>query len=372
MKKTRLILISLLSVFCAAIIFATTSFFFNNQNLPTKKNPAPLVQLEKEKIAQPKEIKKERAFVSPYESVNWETVKMYNANFHTHTNLSDGLHSPNDVVAAYIKNDYQILAITDHDNSNDHKTTWPWFEVGVKKENSDKILAVEGNEISEVDNIISLFNDYGGGAESEAEAIQEIKNRNGLAIMAHPGRYTKSLSFYDDLYKNNSNLIGLEVFNQNDRYPSDRNLWDKILDQSFPEKNIFGFANDDMHSIESHLGFNRNIFPLEELNLKNLRAAIESGAFFFWFTASSGIGPDFNIESVSNTGETISLSISGDYNNIKWLIFNPKNQQTEILSSDLSLSIDSLPGGTKFVRFMIEGKAGNLYSQPFKVVDKFN
>ena len=65
------------------------------------------------------------------------------------------------------------------------------------------MLAVEGNEISAIDNIGSLFNDYGGAkAGEEAKALQEIANRNGLAIIYHPGRYNRTDEWYKNLFEN--------------------------------------------------------------------------------------------------------------------------------------------------------------------------
>ena len=55
-------------------------------------------------------------YYNPYESVNWDTVKQYKANFHTHTTESDGRMSPSEVINSYSNAGYRILVITDHDS----------------------------------------------------------------------------------------------------------------------------------------------------------------------------------------------------------------------------------------------------------------
>ena len=51
---------------------------------------------------------------SPYETVNWDTFNQYKAQLHAHTLYSDGGMDIKDVVEEYYKQDYDILAITDH------------------------------------------------------------------------------------------------------------------------------------------------------------------------------------------------------------------------------------------------------------------
>ncbi len=44
---------------------------------------------------------------------------MKKVDFHIHTNLSDGVYTPEEVVKLSIKNDCHEIAITDHDNITD-------------------------------------------------------------------------------------------------------------------------------------------------------------------------------------------------------------------------------------------------------------
>ena len=48
------------------------------------------------------------------------TSKQYKANLHSHTTLSDGKRSPEELVSEYKKRGYSVLAITDHEAPYDH------------------------------------------------------------------------------------------------------------------------------------------------------------------------------------------------------------------------------------------------------------
>lgn len=307
-------------------------------------------------------------FVSPYAEVDWNKINYYSGNFHTHTTVSDGSLTPDEVVKYYSKYSFDILAITDHDDLNDYKTSWPWSEIGVNLPRGNKVLAVEGSEITDVDNIGSFFSDYGGPAQSVDGALGKIGLKKGLAIMFHPGRYDESLEFYLNLYKKYPHLIGLEVFNKNNLYPHDLDLWDSLLDEIIPERFVWGFANDDMHNVNKDFGFNRNIFPLNDLTSENLRLAIEKGSFFFFRPTAIGGSPTIYLKSIEATDDSIKLEFTGDYQKIEWFSYNPQTKETEVVGVDKDIKINDIPEYSKFVRFVVTNDSGQLYSQPFKVL----
>lgn len=313
------------------------------------------------------DFKNERHFVSPYEGINWRKINYYSGNFHTHTNLSDGSFSPNEVVERYYQYSFDILSITDHDDLNDYKTSWPWSKIGIDLPKENKILAVEGSEISDVNNIGSFFSNYSGPASSVNEALEKIGLKKGLAIMFHPGRYDETLEFYFDLYKKYPQLIGMEVFNRDNRYPHDLDLWDSLLNEIMPERSVWGFANDDMHDINKDFGFNRNLFPLEKLTLENLRSAMEKGEFFFFRPTAVGGSPDFYFKSIKTTRGDIKLEIAGNHQKTEWFSYNPQTKKTEVIGTGDSIKINNIPEYSNFVRFVITSGSGQLYSQPFEV-----
>jgi hypothetical protein len=227
---------------------------------------------------------------NPYAGVDWDRYQQHKANFHTHTTMSDGRSSPREVIDRYSELGYAVLALTDHDTvgpRNDrhhpesHQTTWPWQAHGRDPEIIG-MVAIEGNEISRWHHIGSYFNNYGDAyVDSEESALKEIGRRGGLAVLFHPGRHKNSVEWYSRMYRQHSHLIGLEVYNQRDRYPGDRKTWDAILTSIGGERPVWGFANDDMHNPESQLGRSWNILLLPELSAEWVRRSMESGAFFF-------------------------------------------------------------------------------------------
>jgi hypothetical protein len=97
---------------------------------------------------------------SPYAGVNWEEDGQYKANLHTHTTLSGGTSTPDVVIDLYRELGYGILALTDHDDDSVAVPTWPWQSYG-RDPAALGMVAIQGNEISDVHHIGSHFNDYG-------------------------------------------------------------------------------------------------------------------------------------------------------------------------------------------------------------------
>ena len=97
---------------------------------------------------------------NPYSNVDWTDYGRYKANMHTHTTAGEADASPETVIDLYSKLGYSILALTDHDDNVTAATTWPW---SLFKRDPGKLgmIAIQGNEISEVNHIGSHFNDYG-------------------------------------------------------------------------------------------------------------------------------------------------------------------------------------------------------------------
>ena len=218
---------------------------------------------------------------NPYASVDWSASGRFKANLHTHTTSSDGLLTPSDVIDRYHELGYAILAITDHD-----VVTYPWEHLSAlhasegsqKKFATGKIesktleyqdrapdtlqmMAVQGCEFSKHHHICSYFNDH-PGSETEETSLTQVSAKGGIASINHPGRYSKPAAWYIQLYQNHPCLFGLEIFNQGDRYPRDREQWDAILTSLMPDRPVWGYSNDDMHSGAKHLGCNWNIFLL--------------------------------------------------------------------------------------------------------------
>ncbi|MFH1377680.1 MAG: sugar-binding protein [Planctomycetota bacterium] len=309
---------------------------------------------------------------NPYQSVNWQTVSRYKANFHTHTTMSDGDGTPAEVIDRYVELGYSILALTDHDNVGPKnnkedpersRTTWPWSTYE-RDPGALGVIPIQGNEISKIHHIGSLFNDYGDSdVESETKAFEEIKKRGGLAILNHPGRYQFPVDWYLNHYRTHPHLVGLEIYNQGNRYPNDRQTWDAILTEIIQERPVWGFSNDDMHKMKTHPGRSWNVLLLNELTLDSVRQAMEAGYFFYVYSPEghSGAAAPVIKEITVNPDEGLIAIQADGYDRVVWISDGNIVHQGETIDLDL---VDAIG---EYVR--AEVFSGNIVigSQPFRV-----
>jgi hypothetical protein len=159
--------------------------------------------------------------------------------------------------------------------------------------------------------------------------------------------------------------VGLEVYNQGDRYPNDRRLWDNINEDYFQSDGrlVWGYSNDDKHTT-SHLYRNYQFMLMPQLTESALRVSQQDGAFYFGYEpGGSGNGriPRINQITVDNEAETITIAASGD-NSISWI-----GPGTTVVATgntfDFSGYLD-----TPFVRAVLVGSYGDSLTQPFGFV----
>jgi hypothetical protein len=296
---------------------------------------------------------------NPYQNINWETYMPYKGNFHTHTTNSDGRHTTQQVIDEYKSKNYSILAITDHD-----EVTWPW-----KNYNRDpqvlNMIAVQGNELSEHDHISSLFSDATSGS-SESASLLTIKNKNGIAIMNHPKRYKRKPLWYADLYTSYKILIGMEVFNSSN-WADDRPKWDSVLTIVVPDRNVWGFANDDMHDMPDDVEKSWNTFYLSSLSTDGVRSAMESGSFVFSskLTQWGATGDLPEIKSILHDSSQGNIIITAkNYTKIVW------TSQGAIVYEGDKFNYSNNQKIKKYFRAELKGPGGSTFTQPFIVYEK--
>jgi hypothetical protein len=328
---------------------------------------------------------------NPYEQVDWESHHAFKANFHTHTTRSDGRMNPQSVVDRYHQLGYQILSVTDH-----NEVTWPWTgfasldpsersrerleegqleEPDLNYENRDPqqmgILAIEGNELSRHHHMGSYFNNH-NGTETEEESLEATKVKNGLTMLNHPGRYTGknpeiyTVDWYTGLFSRYDHLVGMEVYNQGDRYPSDRELWDDILAEMMPDRPVWGFSNDDMHS-GYKLGFNWNVMLMAELTEPELRKAMEEGRFYYVYAPEGHEGkapPVIQQVQVNPRKGIIRIDATGQ-DSIRWI------SAGDVVHKGNLLNLKEIPEIDGYVRAEIYGPGAIITGiQPFGIARK--
>ncbi len=312
---------------------------------------------------------------NPYAGVDWENYGQHTANFHTHTTASDGRLTPQDVTDRYRDLGYSVLSITDR-----HRVTYPWTEFSkippsvlsrdrlaanalqspvLTHEDRDPaelgMVAVEGAKASRHHRMGTYFCSV-PGMGSEEETLAEVREEGGIAVFFHPGQYAWSEEDYIALFRNWDELIGMEVYNQGDRYSNDRALWDDILTALMPERPVWGFSNDDMHTI-SQLGRNRTVLLLKELTAEEVRNALVAGRFYFSrVLAVEDEAPV--IESVRVRDGEITIEASG-YNKIIWI-----SDGNEIHEGE-TIHLETAEGIGGYVRARLTADRGWTYTQPF-------
>ena len=269
---------------------------------------------------------------NPYENVKWEKARQHKAALHVHTLQSDGGYSVSNVVEAYRRAGFTILAITDHDWNRPNAVspypkeprpynypanpTWPWTDYGCASPEALGMVGIQGNELTFRHHINSYFSDYGvfyqrtgpeapfgGIVDKEGKEVWEddqllaVRDKGGLAVINHPGILDAfgwwarmPLDWYVERFRKHpaTYLVGIEVTNNGDEvtgkpwasHAYDEGLWDQLLARLMPGRPIWGFGSDDMHALTG-VALSYDIFPLETANAQSVRHAIKTGQFYF-------------------------------------------------------------------------------------------
>lgn len=319
--------------------------------------------------------------LNPYEGVVWE-AEHHKGNFHTHTTKSDGSQEPADVIDGYHAEDYNVLALTDHNH-----LTWPWRDYGQEPEQLG-MIAVPGNELSRHNHNLSLFTEYPQPLREKATdrlhtSIREVAESGGLNVLAHPGRYWQpddeaggripddALAKYMGLFYSYDRLVGMEVHNQADRYPWDRQLWDALLEVMMPERPVWGFANDDSHG-EHQIGLNANWFPHDDADEAAIETAIADGRFYFSTVTThpekwqdlerapriTGVNYDRQNNTLSIAAEVEGEPVSPKQ--VRWI-----SSRGDVVGTGTSIDLGETEGLSTYLRAEIRSEGAHTYSQPF-------
>jgi len=359
-----------------------------------------------------------RVFTTPYSDLNWNEIGHYDSEFHTHPGLGDEEYDPHQTIDRYHQEGYRILMLAAHDYDipSDHiDTIYPWtkladiYEIIKHVENPTEdhqtyeqihnepwqnrdpielgMVSIQGTEISGPHHTISVFNAYSEGGDTEAESFQAITDLGGFAYLAHPGRYVQrwglTAHWYVDKYLRFDVLIGQSIFNRQDNHPGDRALYDKIQHLlGGIERPIWLYGEDDMHR-EAELGWNRDVFLLENFepgsmhpeiqdgSAPDVMEALQNGYSYLWKPSEQYNPRAFNIIDMQINDKYVELTIDNPdlVTEIRWRTHNPVMNETETVHFGNRIRISDVPQYSLFVRAEIEGVEGTIYTQPFYVTE---
>ena len=340
---------------------------------------------------------------NPYQAIDWASVNQYKSNMHTHTTQSN---DPIDkfttayVVDRYHAAGYKILALTDHDYCTYPWNLFPQMMSGVPARDPEALgmLAVPGNELSK-DNTNSWeertggqfnhHNDFFTGRQGqEFASLQEsyayTYALGGMQIINHPGQYWSLSTTYSETDKNGPgwhasnfktypSLVGLEVYNQGNRRPNDRILWDQILERTMPARPVFGYSGDDTHNDEQ-LFRNYNMMLMEELTTQELKDAMRKGESYFCYEpkgSGEAKAPRITNIVVDEDNKTITIEADGL---VHWIYGTDKTSTSASSTRSSVVGIGKTFNYTNFqgsyVRAYITNVYGETCTQPFGFKDK--
>ncbi|MCL2751361.1 MAG: hypothetical protein FWE62_01250 [Firmicutes bacterium] len=344
---------------------------------------------------------------NPYEGVNFATAQQYKASLHVHTTPasggSDGGYTQYEVAQNYDNLGYDFIAITDHNVASSYASR------GFDSTNDRGLVIISGNEYSGDQtspqkpaggqhHIGSLFNTTElAGETTSAQIASGVVNSGGAGrfVLHHPGRTTSlpllnhsnqnqpfTATWYKDIYLENPEAFGMEVYNQQNRYPNDRAIWDRVLLETFPARPVWGLASDDLHGANF---FNAVIAPLEERTESALKGALDAGAFFATSfvagypaagnTSRWAYAPKVSNITVDTNAGTITVAAS-QFSNIQWITGDIATG-TKIIAQGVGLTtfnyLEKLDEINQYVRpLLINVQSGitcETVIQPFGVFD---
>ena len=340
---------------------------------------------------------------NPYADIDWTTINQFKGNFHTHTtqsnDASDGFTTAY-VVDKYHAAGYKILSLTDHDYNPYPWELFPQYMsiVPARDPAALGMLAVPGNELSK-DNTNSWsertggqfnhHNDFFTGRQGqEFASLQEsyayTYALGGMQIINHPGQYWSIDNTYSETQKDGPgwhannfltfpSLIGLEVYNQGNRRPNDRILWDQILQRTMPHRPVYGYSCDDAHN-NDQLFRNYNFMLMEDLTTEELKDAMRKGESYFCYEpAGTGEGkaPRISAINVDETNKTITIHANGL---VHWIYATDKTSSAASSARSTVVGI----GNTfcyagyqgSYVRAFITNVFGETCTQPISFADE--
>lgn len=305
---------------------------------------------------------------------------------------SDGSGYVKEFIETYAAKNYDILGVAEHGFDQvanawwygGNIPTWPWTLWHVDMDTIG-MLDVKTNELSDGHHKVQFFSMFGDSIQPEEEDIKNAIDENSIVMLAHPGRYYGQAGweewteqYYADLYEKHNQLFAMEIINNDDQYPNDRVLFDKILTLLMPYGTVIAIGNDDSHgSVSGGTAFTTML--MEELRYADLRESLLAGrCYVVHYPGGTSIAdhnpvtaPAIDSIVVDEEAKTIKITASR-YNSITWY-----SGIENVSGTDISKAIGTgdtysygIGSTIPYVRAEIVGDTGTVYTQAWGFVDQ--
>ena len=179
----------------------------------------------------------------------------------------------------------------------------------------------------------------------------------------------KNADFSAAILRKYPQIYGMEVLNvgQFERNNSIE-LWDKLLTELLPERQVWGTSSDDAHSVRK-AGFGWTIFLTAERTEAAVKDALMNGNSFFSTSKIVETVPMLDvtpgITSIIHDRKHGTLTISAtDYDRVEW------TSMGEVVHIGETINYAAVEGVDKYLRATVYGPGGATFTQPWTVEKK--
>ncbi len=298
-----------------------------------------------------------REFNNPFEAPgNW-----YKGNIHTHTTMSDGTKTAEELVKLYKEAGYSFLSITDHSIvaktghlSEPDFLMIPGEEICIGKSSAYTLFHIVALGVEKT----LPFRDFDYGLDPQ-KVIDSISELGGIPILAHP--YWSGLNHVDMMRV--KRYHGVEIYNTSCEYERNTGYSEPHIDGVIVDgRKPFIYATDDHHGAEmGNAPLDACVawicVKAEELSIESIMASIREGLFY------SSNGPEIKDINIDKDGV-----ISVECTPARYISFiSTPSLGLKYHSRDKPLTSATYPGreGESYVRVEIEDYEGRrAWSNP--------
>lgn len=293
-----------------------------------------------------------------------DTAAWHKAGLHTHTTISDGKLSPEEAIAVYRENGYDVLAITDHRVSGYTREEPGFIVMGAIECNVIPDFSAGDEETYHVlglgmpEGYVQKTGIFDEGPE---KIIAELKSQGALCVLAHPAWSLNTPEHILAL----EGIDAVEIFNTVSGFPTNPGRADAsaVLDPVFSKGRLIPlFASDDTHYYKTEKCVAATMIQTDDFTVKGLLDAVKAGKSY------ATTGPRIN--QIEIEGDVIRVSCSpsvGVYQstNHAWVGGSCVTAENG-LSTSFELKIGA---GTTFVRLTVIDENGRMaWTNPIKTV----